>query len=222
MRDLKRIARAVEKEMDKKDRAREHAIRTSREMIRESKKIIHGIHNGDNVSHLMRRSDEMVRELRKALHQHPDLLHSGFVLDGLQEHAEAFIFEAAAFGKKVPNHNDLGVPPEAYILGLGDVMGELRRLVLTELKKGDIEAAEKHLASMETTFEVLMGFNYPDSLVPVRRKQDVARGLIERTRGEVTMASRTISLERKLGGKGLGDAWKDARPMKPGDGKTED
>jgi translin len=116
---------------------------------------------------------------------------------------------------------DIGVPPEAYVLGLGDVMGELRRLVLTELKNGNIDGAEKYLQSMETSFEVLMGFNYPDSMLPVRRKQDVARGLIERTRGEVTMASRTMALERHLSGKGLAEIWKDARPIRPRDGEKE-
>ena len=88
--------------------------------------------------------------------------------------------------------------PQAYVLGLGDVVGELRRLALADVVAADEKRAARHLAMMEEVLDTLLRFDYPGALVEVRRKQDVARSLVERTRGEVAVALVSARLEQRL------------------------
>jgi translin len=120
----------------------------------------------------------------------------------MQEYVEVKLLFSYTQGEDFPSHKTLGVTPEAYILGVGDVIGEIRRLALDNIRKGTVESAAKHLEQMEMLYDFLMNFNYPSSLVAVRRKQDVARGILEKTRGDVTNAIRSHSLEKMLGKKG--------------------
>jgi len=86
----------------------------------------------------------------------------------------------------------------AYLLGMADAIGELRRFALEELRNARIDEAVAHLEMMEEMFLVIMRFDYPDALVPIRRKQDVARSLLERTRGDVAVAVSSRRLESRL------------------------
>ena len=98
----------------------------------------------------------------------------------------------------MPGHRKLSVSPQAYLEGMGDVVGELRRMALTAMMRGDVDKAAGLLEEMDGIYDFLMGFDYPSALAGVRRKQDVARSLIEKTRGELAVAVRARSLERML------------------------
>jgi translin len=109
-------------------------------------------------------------------------------LDALQESVEAILLAAVIDGEALPSPGDLGVEPEPYLLGLGDVVGEVRRRVLDDLGRDDLTAAEEDLALMERLTRSLARFDTTRAIVPLKPKQDTARALLERTRGEVVMA----------------------------------
>jgi translin len=110
------------------------------------------------------------------------------VHDALQEGVEASLLAAIVGRESLPGPADLNVEPEAYLLGLGDVVGEIRRLALERLGADDLDAAERHLRLMEELTQSLLRFDTSRAIVQLKPKQDQARGLVERTRGEVVMA----------------------------------
>jgi translin len=109
-------------------------------------------------------------------------------LDAFQEAVEACLLGAIVDGAALPGPTDLGVDPEPFLLGLGDVVGEVRRLLLDRLGRDDLPAAERYLALMERLTEALLRFDTSRAIVQLKPKQDQARILLERTRGEVVMA----------------------------------
>ena len=109
-------------------------------------------------------------------------------LDALQEAVEAVLLGAVVAGEPMPGPAELGVDPEPYLLGLGDVVGEVRRRVLDHLGRDDLAAAEVDLALMERLTRALLRFDTTRAIVQLKPKQDVARALLERTRGEIVMA----------------------------------
>lgn len=108
-------------------------------------------------------------------------------LDGLQEGVEALLLEAVAQDRTLPGPEALGVGSEVFLLGLGDLVGEVRRLALRALTVGDVTEAERQLARMEQLYAVLLRFEAPRAIVALKPKQDSARALVERTRGEVAL-----------------------------------
>ncbi len=119
--------------------------------------------------------------------------------DAFQEAVEAILLGAVAERAPLPGPSDLGVDPEAYLLGLGDVVGEVRRRVLDRLGRDDLAGAESELALMERLTRSLLRFDTTRAIVPLKPKQDTARALLERTRGEVVMA-RFLARARPDGG----------------------
>jgi len=135
-----------------------------------------------------------VAEVRKELAELADWLRredrgdEGLALDALQEGVEAVLLGAVVGGTPLPGPSDLGVDPEPYLLGLGDVVGEVRRRVLDRLAHDDLAGAEAHLALMDALTRDLLRFDTTRAIVQLKPKQDTARSLLERTRGEVVMA----------------------------------
>jgi translin len=112
----------------------------------------------------------------------------GVARDALQESVEALLLGAVVSGTELPGPAELGVDPEPFLLGLGDLVGEVRRLVLRALTDGQLDRAEEYLALMEQLYHSLMRFDAPRAVVALKPKQDTARALLERTRGELTLA----------------------------------
>jgi len=108
--------------------------------------------------------------------------------DAFQEGVEACLLEALAADRPLPGPDELHVEPESYLLGLGDAVGEVRRLVLHDLAHGRVDDAERRLALLEALYRILLRFETTRAIVPLKPKQDAARGIVEKTRGEVTMA----------------------------------
>ncbi len=187
--DLREIGKIIEEELDDKDSVREIAIKSSREIVRTASRVIVMIHHRTDCSGELRKMKEEVWHLRSLLlKEHPDLYYAGFVQNALQEYVEAMLLRAIVNKEDLPSHKDLNVNPSAYLMGLADVVGELRREILEFLRKENFDEAEKYLKLMENIYETLLIFNYPSGLVPIKQKQDVARSLVEKTRGEITIA----------------------------------
>jgi len=135
-----------------------------------------------------------VAEVRRDLSELADWLRregrgdEGLALDALQEGVEAVLLAAIIDGTPLPGPYDLGVDPEPYLLGLGDVVGEVRRQVLDRLAHDDLSGAEAYLALMDVLTRDLLRFDTTRAIVQLKPKQDTARSLLERTRGEVVMA----------------------------------
>ena len=203
MNGLDDIAEAIEAEMDEKDEIREIALKSSRSVIRLCSSAIRMIHKEkEDVNEILAEAQEELHRLKGITKDFPALFHSGFVESAMQEYAEAIILHAITSGQDIPGPEKLGVTSEGYLLGMGDVIGELRRQAVDSLRHGRIEKASGYLDIMEELYEFIMRFHYPSSMVAIKRKQDIARGVIEKTRGEVAVAIRTHALEKKISGGG--------------------
>jgi len=135
-----------------------------------------------------------VSEVRRELGELADWLRregrgdEGLAMDALQEGVEAVLLGAVLAGTFLPGPSDLGIDPEPYLLGLGDVVGEVRRLTLDRLAHDDLAGAESYLSLMDALTRDLLRFDTTRAIVQLKPKQDSARSLLERTRGEVVMA----------------------------------
>ncbi len=198
MKNLDEVISEIEARLDEKDEVRELAIKSSRTIARLAGGVIQGMHRGDEVATALGETREEVQKLRSLLEDHMELMHAGFVENAMQEACEAFLVHAILQGERLPHPKECGVTDTAYLLGLGDVVGELRRFALTDLRSGNVVSASRTLGQMEQILDALMRFDYPTALVALKRKQDVARSLIEKTRGEVAVAARSQELAEKL------------------------
>ncbi len=198
VKNLDDVIEEIESRLDEKDEVRELTIKSSRTIARLSGSAIQGMHRGQNVGGALQETREEILKLRSLLKDHPDLYHTGIVENAMQEACEAFLVHSILEGEQLPGPRDIGVTDTAYLLGLGDVVGELRRFSLEHLRRGDIKLASSFLEKMERILDALMRFDYPTALVALKRKQDIARSLIEKTRGEVAVAARSQELADKL------------------------
>jgi translin len=198
LKELEKVISKIEAELDEKDQVREVALKSSRAVARMAGSILRGFHRGkDGKAEVSELKDEVLR-LLSLLGDHPELEHAGYVENALQEYAEVGIIMSIIEKDDVPSPEELGIGNEPYLLGLGDSVGELRRFCLEELKTGKVARANHFLDRMEDIFTAIMRFDYPEAIVPLRHKQDVARSLLEKTRGEVAVAASAKNLHEKI------------------------
>ncbi|MBN2066012.1 MAG: RNA-binding protein [Candidatus Thermoplasmatota archaeon] len=191
MKNLEQIVDKIGKSIDEKDKAREHALRASRDIIISCRKAIQCLHQEkmkDASTHIKKGHRELTK-LYEITKDYSDLSHAGFVENAAQEVVEAQCLLNIMKGKELPDPDEMKTTYSSYLLGLCDVVGELRRRALDFIRKGKEEKANECLDMMEEIYNAIIHFDYPSTLVPIRKKQDMARGLIERTRGELAIAS---------------------------------
>ena len=184
-----------------KHRARELALPLCREALRHSANAIRAVHRQEftEAEQLIGRACELLTEAKEGLGGHQDIYHAGFVHDAQKEYAEACATLAVIAGRALPTPESLGVELPAYLNGLGEAVGELRRHLLARLRSGDVAHCEGILASMDDIYSVLVTMDYPDAMTGgLRRTTDAVRGILERTRGDLTVSVRQRELERKL------------------------
>ncbi|MEE9223510.1 MAG: translin family protein [Thermoplasmata archaeon] len=198
MENLAEIAKELEAELDEKDEIREVALKSSRAIARLSGSALRQILKGEDESENLEAARNEAHRLAGVLSGHPDIYYSGFVENAFQELTEVNILRSILRNEPLRGPKDIGVHSVSYLLGLGDVVGELRRLALDSLIEGDVGNAQDFLRKMEAIYETIIQFDYPSALVSIRRKQDIARSLIEKTRGEIAVASRGSALEKKI------------------------
>lgn len=184
-----------------KHEARERALPLCRETVRHSANAIRAVHRADfaQAEQLIDRARELLVEAKRHLRDHQDIYHAGFVHDAQKEYAEASATYAVIAGRPLPTPEGLAIELPAYLNGLGEAVGELRRHLLDRLRGGDVEHCEAILVAMDDVYSVLVTMDYPDAMTGgLRRTTDAVRGILERTRGDLTVSVRQRELERKL------------------------
>ncbi len=206
---LNEIADSARSHFTAKHGAREQALPLCRETIRFSANAIRCTHRGDFVgaAELIAKADANLKQVGAALSQHRDIFHAGFVHDAQKEYVEAATTLALIAGRPLPGPDDLGVLAAAYMNGIAETIGELRRHLLDSLREGDVAHCEDVLAAMGDIYDVLVTMDFPEAITGgLRRNTDAMRGILERTRGDFTMAAVQRELEQRLDefGKRLG------------------
>ena len=199
--DLEIIAAKLRPYFAAEDEAREKALRSCRQVIRYSADAIRAVHRQEHgkAKQLLDSAHELLRELSHDLAGHGKLLHSGFIHDAQKEFAEGCITLALIAGKDLPKPKVLGVGNAAYLDGLGESVGELRRYILDSLRRDDFSRCEELLTVMDEIYRILITMDFPELLAHgLRRTTDAVRGIIERTRGDLTVSLRQENLEKKL------------------------
>jgi len=177
--------------------ARERALAETRQIVRMSANAIRAVHRDDfdEAARLVGQAREMQDALVAELRDHPNIYWSGYVQDAQKEYAEANIVLGIISGRGVPSPEDLSVENAVYLNGLGEAAGELRRYVLDALRRWQPERAETLLVAMDDIYGLLVTVDYPDAITGgLRRTTDMVRGVLERTRGDLTVALQNRNL----------------------------
>lgn len=193
-------ARSLDEFRAKHER-REQAIRVSREVVRTSANAIRAIHRNefDEARDLIAAAGALVRETQQTLEGHPDLYFTGYTQDAQKEYAEACAVFAFIACTELPLPADIGVETPSYLNGLAEAASELRRYILDSLRRDDDSRAEELMRYMDDVYNILVVMDFPDALTSgLRRTTDQLRGVLERTRGDLTMTMRQRRLERLL------------------------
>lgn len=139
------------------------------------------------------------QDLVRHVEPYPDLFFAGYTQDAFKELAEAHITLAIARNEPFPQPELIGVEFATYLNGLAEAAGELRRRALDKMRAGHSAECERLLAAMDDIYDVLVGMDFPDALTGgLRRNTDMVRGVLERTRGELTTSFLEASLKEAL------------------------
>lgn len=195
------MLKRIREYFDAQAKLREQALEASRATIRASSRAISAIHRSDSeeVQQFISEAKDGLNTLASITATGPEWTDSGIVVSAQQEYAEAELVRAAIMDGKLLEVDEIGVSFKAYLGALADAAGELRRHILDKIRTNDIDRAEAALKLMEKIFEIVMEFDYADAILPgMRRRQDMVRQVLERTRGDLTIALRQQRLEQAL------------------------
>ena len=184
-----------------KDKAREKALPLCREVIRHCSQAIRAVHRQefDQTTELLQRARDLLIEAEQAVAPYSELSNTGFIRDAQKEVAEGNITLALVTGKHLPTPAELSVDAAAYLNGLGEAVGELRRYLLDSMRRGDLSRGEELLSAMDDIYSVLVTMDFPDAITGgLRRTTDMVRGVLERTRSDLTLAMSQKDLENRL------------------------
>jgi len=198
---LEAIGERIMSYFERKNGARDSALQRSRTLIRHSATAIRAAHRQERelARQHLDQAKAIIDELRADLASYPDLFHAGYTQDAFKEYAEASIVFALLVGDPLPDPDELGVEYAAFLGGLGEAVGELRRRTLDILRQAHSAEAERLLEAMDEIYGLLVTVDYPDAITGnLRRTTDLVRGLVERTRGDLTTSLQQDSLRAAL------------------------
>ena len=198
---LKEILEKIQEELSEREQVREDVQKDMRKATRLSKQAIQVTHQErfDDAKAMLEEAKRLFVKLHETAKDYPYLLYSGSVGAAFEEHAEAHILLTLIQEDRFVTPKEIDVPVTPYVLSLGDVIGELRRRALDLIRRGNVEAAEKTLERMEHIYSELTALDDAYIIIKgLRRKGDIARRLIEITRGDITIEVRRSALERSI------------------------
>ncbi len=201
MSTLKQVLKEVKNELKQKEKIRVNAQDNMRKATSLSKQAILYVHQKKlrEAKKLSEKAKEIIQNLNKTSEEYPEIVHSGLFDAARQEYSEANILLSLIEESRFATPSEIGVPSIDYVLGLADVIGEYRRLALDDLREGNAKKAENCLLTMDEIYVELMALDEAYMLIPgLRRKCDIARKIIETTRGDITQEVRRNVLEKHL------------------------
>jgi translin len=198
---LAEITERIHRSMEARTHARDQALAQARVLTRHAAHAIRAIHREEReaAQEQLTEARKIVEALQADLASFPELFYAGYTQDAIKEFAEASITCALIENEDLPLPEDLGVEYATYLNGLAEAAGELRRRCLDILRQGYSDEAERLLACMDEIYGTLVTMDYPDAVTNgLRRQTDVARSLLERTRGDLTISMREEHLEQVI------------------------
>jgi len=199
--NLVSIVEQIRLSFSAKDAAREKALPLCRDIIRHCSQAIRAVHRQefDQATELLKSARNLLIEAEQSVVAHSELSNTGFIRDAQKEFAEGSIILALVTGKRLPDPVELGIEAAAYLNGLGEAVGELRRYLLDSIRRGDLSRGEELLLAMDDIYSVLVTMDFPDAITGgLRRTTDMVRGVLERTRSDLTLVMRQKDLENRL------------------------
>ncbi|MFH1454196.1 MAG: haloacid dehalogenase [Armatimonadota bacterium] len=199
--ETKKIFDVICKKFDEMNKLRDNAITRHREIIKISSLSIRATHREDykEAENLIKQAQEKSEKLNAGLKNYPQIYYSGFIHDCQKEFAESCITLALIRDEKIATPADIGVDYPAYLNGMCEAIGEVRRHIVDRMRKNDLKNSEELLLLMDEIYYMMISIDYPDAItMGLRRTTDIARSLIEKTRGELTLHMRQNSLEEKM------------------------
>jgi len=190
--------------MAAKDSAREQALPLCREVIRNCSQAIRAVHRQefDEAKRLLEAASKLLDEARQVFSEHSEFSNTGFIRDAQKEFAEGHITLAIVAQEPLPTISELGVDSAAYLNGMGEAAGELRRYLLDGMRRGDLSRGEELLLAMDDIYGVMVTMDFPDAVTGgLRRTTDMVRGVLERSRSDLTLAISQLELGKKLDGR---------------------
>jgi translin len=198
---LETISERIQADFEARNDVRDEVLRRSRELIRLCATAIRASHRDEweTARELLAQADTVAGEIREATAPYPDLLYAGYTQDALKELVEAHVTLALARSTSIPEPETLQVSYPAYLNGLCEAASEMRRRCLDELRRGNTAEAERLVRAMDEVYDVLGTFDFPDAITGgLRRRVDQLRGVLERTRGDLTNSLRQDRLIHAL------------------------
>ena len=199
--DLTMIGMDIVGRFDAVNRVRDEALGEGRQLVRLAATAIRALHRGDcgEAESLLADGRRRMGSLSGRLADHPSIYWAGYVQDSMKEIAEACIVEAIHRGDAIPTPDELGIEDAAYLNGLAEAASELRRDVLDELRGDRLDRAVRYLESMDAIYALLVSIDFPDAITGgLRRSTDQLRGVLERTRGDLTLTLNQRRLESAI------------------------
>ncbi len=202
MHKLEKISEQIRKNFDARTAARDNALAQARQLTRACSLSIRAVHRDetDTMNSHLEEARKLADTLRDSLATYPDLFYAGYTQDSLKEFVEANVTCALIRNEPLQTPEELIVEPSTYLNGLAEVVGELRRRVMDILRHGYSPEVERLLGYMDEIYSVMVTMDYPDAITNgLRRQTDLARGIIEKTRGDITFSLRGEHLEQAIG-----------------------
>ena len=201
MNEFNEIVESTRKIFDERTKVRDAALVQARQLTRLSALTIRAIHRDDiDEAHgLLNDAHLLVLTMQRDLAAYPDLYYAGYTQDAIKEFAEASLTCALIENRHLPRPEELGIEHATYVNGMAETIGELRRKCLDILRQGYSVEAERLLNTMDEIYNFLVTLDYPDAITNgLRRQTDLVRGIIERTRADLTLSLREQHLQEAL------------------------
>ena len=201
MKYIDQLTDKVHQVFEARHQVRENALGLTRQLTRNAAQAIRAIHRGEReqAEKIMLEARSIVDELNHSAEEEPEIYFSGYTQDAIKEYVEARLTINMISNEDLPQPDELSVPYATYVKGLAETIGELRRRCLDILRQGYSDEAERLLDLMDEIYSLLVTIDYPDAITHgLRRQTDLVRGIIERTRADLTLSLREDRLQQSL------------------------
>jgi len=199
--NLDEIVQAIDARLESKNAVREEALALSRRVVQHASHAIRAVHRREfeEAQAILQEMQPIIDEMHRRTHEQPDIYFTGYVQDAQKEYVEAHLTKAIVQNQPLPTPEELEVEDASYLNGLGEAASELRRYVLDLIRHDEMGEAERLLEAMEEVYSQLITVDFPHAITGnIRRTSDMLRGVLERTRGDVTVVMKQRELQRAL------------------------